>query len=93
MPSWEVGGGELAAGRIWRREAVVEWMETHPMHVGGGQILCSFCGKNESAVVKVVADPDLCDDAGATSGKVVICNECAALAATIIAGDPTTASA
>ncbi len=77
---------ELAAGRIWRRQAVAEWMETHPMHVGRGQILCSFCGKNESAVAKMVAGLDLRDDAGATSGKVVICDECVALAATIIAG-------
>jgi hypothetical protein len=44
--------------------------------LGRKPLACSFCGKGEAEVTKLVAGP-----------KVYICNKCVALAARIIEGD------
>ena len=76
---------ELAAGRIWRREAIETWMSENPAHVGGRRPVCGFCGKGEQHVAKLVQGPQLLDDQGIQAGWMAICNECIALAATIVA--------
>lgn len=76
---------ELAAGRIWRREAIETWMNANPARVGGRRPVCGFCGKGEQHVAKLVQGPELLDDQGVQTGWMAICDECIALAATIVA--------
>ena len=81
---------ELAAGRIWRREAVETWMSENPGRVPGRRPLCGFCGKGQQHEVKLVQGPELLDDQGLQKGWMAICHECIALAAAIVAKEPGT---
>lgn len=75
---------ELAAGRIWRREAIEGWMSANPARVAGRPV-CGFCGKGEQHVAKLVQGPQLLDERGVQTGWMAICDECIALAAAIVA--------
>ena len=78
---------ELSAGRIWRREAIEEWMAQNPARGGGRRPVCNFCRKGEEAVKQLVQGPQILDDEGVQTGWTAICNECIDLAATVVLKD------
>ena len=84
---------ELAAGRVWRREAIEQWMHDNPDRVGHQRPTCSFCGKRDDDVARLVQGPRLFDEQGERAGSIAICDECVELAAEIVlaeADDPST---
>lgn len=64
---------ELAAGRIWSREAIETWVASHPERRSGPRVTCSFCGKAEVDAGRLVSGPG-----------VYICNECVERAGAIL---------
>lgn len=66
---------ELSAGRIWKREDIEAWITAHPERVPRRADLptCSFCGKTETAVAKLVHGPE-----------THICNECVDVAVDVL---------
>lgn len=66
---------ELSAGKIWTREAIEGWLDSRRDRFSGPKpIACSFCGKQETEVQKLVSGPK----------AIEICNECIDLAAEIV---------
>jgi len=72
FPETEV---ELSAGRIWKREDIEAWIVAHPERAPRRADLqtCSFCGKTETAVAKLIRGPD-----------THICNECVDVAVDVL---------
>ena len=75
---------EIAAGRIWRRDAIDAWIKDNPARVGGRRPVCNFCGRGERSVEKLVQGPKLLDESGVQTGWTAICSECIELAAIVV---------
>jgi ATP-dependent Clp protease ATP-binding subunit ClpX len=58
-------------------------MPSNPAGNGKGEHVCSFCGKNQTAVKRLIAGP----------GRVFICDECVRLCQQIITEESSSSSA
>jgi ClpX C4-type zinc finger len=79
--SAQTGQPYASALRVIRREQQENPMSSVPTPAQEVMASCSFCGKADNQVTRIVAGPG-----------VFICNECVDLCATIISDDPGTTS-